>query len=113
MSDQGFERVAAVDTLDDGMPVSVCLENGDAVCLVRVNDEVFALANSCSHADFPMSDGDMVDDYVIECCLHGAQFDVRTGAVLEPPADEPLGTYEVRIDDGAVLVRPRSRPPSA
>ncbi|MDH3456502.1 MAG: non-heme iron oxygenase ferredoxin subunit [Gemmatimonadota bacterium] len=112
MSDQGFERVATVSALDDGMPASVRLENGDAVCLVRVNDEVYALADACSHADFPMSDGDMVDDYVIECSLHGAQFDVRTGAVLELPADEPLTTYEVRIDDDAVLVRPRSQPAS-
>ncbi len=108
MSEQPFERVAAIGELDDGMPVRVHLDNGEAVCLVRVNEEVYAMADRCSHADFPMSDGDMVDDHVIECSLHGAQFDVRTGAVLEEPADDPLTTYDVRIDGGAVSVRPRT-----
>jgi nitrite reductase/ring-hydroxylating ferredoxin subunit len=42
---------------------------------------------------------------VIECALHGAQFDVRTGRVLEAPATDDLGLYEVRVQDGEVWVR--------
>ena len=51
------------------------------------------------------SDGDMVDDYVIECALHGAQFDLRNGEVLEPPASDGLSMFEVKVEGNDVLVR--------
>jgi len=92
-------------SLEDGRPTAHTLSDGSAICLVRVGGGVFAMANRCSHADFPMSDGDMVDDHVIECPLHSAQFDVRTGAPLALPATEGIRTYEVRVVDGYVWVR--------
>jgi 3-phenylpropionate/trans-cinnamate dioxygenase ferredoxin subunit len=70
-----------------------------------VAGDVYAVEDKCSHADFPMSDGDLVDDYVIECPLHGARFDLRDGAVLEAPADEALCTFEVRVDQDDVWVK--------
>jgi 3-phenylpropionate/trans-cinnamate dioxygenase ferredoxin subunit len=110
MSTSDFEQAAVFEDLKDGVPVAVRLRSGEALCVIRVADEVFAAADRCSHADFPLSDGDMVDDYVIECSLHGAQFDVRSGSAVEPPAEEPLVTYEVAVRDHAVFVRPRPRP---
>lgn len=100
-----FQRVASLSDLPDGRPAGCTLADGRGVCLVRVREEVYALEDKCSHADFPMSDGDVVDDFVIECPLHGAQFDLRDGAVLEAPADEPLRTFEVRVDDDDVWVK--------
>lgn len=100
-----LERVMDLWELPAGRPVGVQLASGDDVCLVKVGEEVFAFQNRCTHADFPMSDGELVDDHVIECCLHGAQFDVRDGAVLEPPADEPLPVYDVELKDGGIWVR--------
>lgn len=103
-----FLRAISLDDLPDGIPRSVTLSDGRQVCLVRMGDQVFAVADRCSHADFPMSEGELVDDYVIECALHGAQFDVRTGEVLEEPADESLPTYHVKVEGHAVWVgRPR------
>ncbi len=107
MSDEGFEKVAVMADLPEGTPVAVQLGGGEAVCLVRVGDEVFACEDRCSHAEFPMSDGEMVDDYVIECGLHGAQFDIRTGGVLELPACEDLQMYEVKVARDDVLVKSR------
>lgn len=104
MSEADFERVASADDLADGVPVEVELESGRGVCLVKVNDEIYALENRCTHAEFPMSEGDMVDDYVIECGLHGARFDVRNGKVLDLPATEDLPCYTVKVVDGDVLV---------
>jgi 3-phenylpropionate/trans-cinnamate dioxygenase ferredoxin subunit len=102
-----FKRVASLDDLPDETPVAADLENGDSVCLVTVRGEVYAFENRCTHAEFPMSDGDMIEEYVIECGLHGAQFDVRSGEVLELPATENLPCYEVRVENGQVLVRVR------
>jgi len=70
-----------------------------------MGSDVFACEDRCSHAEFPLSEGEMVDDFVIECGLHGAQFDIRTGEVLEPPADERIQMLEVKIEDDVVFVR--------
>jgi 3-phenylpropionate/trans-cinnamate dioxygenase ferredoxin subunit len=103
-----FEKTIAIDELADGVPRAVVLADGTQVCLVRAGTTIHALLDRCSHAEFPMSEGDVVDDFVIECPLHGAQFDLRDGRALEPPADEPLVMCDVRIEQGTVYVRPPS-----
>lgn len=100
-----FERTIDIDELDDGVPHALTLASGARICLVRAGETVYALVDRCSHAEFPMSEGDVVDPCVIECALHGAQFDLRDGRVLEPPADEPLVMCKVRIDQGTVWVQ--------
>ena len=106
---EGFERVASVDDLPADTPVAVELASGQSVCLVKVDNNVYALQDRCTHAEFPMSEGDMVDDYVIECGLHGARFDIRTGSVLDLPAEEDLECYTVKVVDGVVWVRENER----
>ncbi|UCF40118.1 MAG: non-heme iron oxygenase ferredoxin subunit [Gemmatimonadota bacterium] len=105
MTEPGFERVASLGDLPESTPVAVELSTGEGLCLVRVRDEVFAFADRCSHADFPLSDGEMVDDHAIECPLHGAQFDVRTGEAIVAPGSENLALYEVTLQGTDVLVR--------
>ena len=105
MMDAGFERVALVSELDEGVPFSVDLSTDEQICLVRFNGDVYAISNTCSHAEFPLSDGEMVEDYIIECGLHGAQFDLRDGSAVELPATEPVACYEVKIEDGEVWVK--------
>lgn len=105
MNDTGYERVATLDDLAEGVPVAVDLGRDEQVCLVKFRGEVYAFSNSCSHADFSMSDGELVDDFIVECGLHGAQFDIRDGSVLEPPATEPLTCYDVKVVNGDVLLQ--------
>jgi 3-phenylpropionate/trans-cinnamate dioxygenase ferredoxin component len=64
---------------------------------------VFAIHDVCSHADVPLSDGE-VDDCEIECWLHGSRFDLRTGKPTGPPATTPVPVYPVRVDGDDVLV---------
>ena len=105
MPDANFEKVGVLADLPEGTPVGVQLVNRLSVCMVRMGQDVFACEDRCSHAEYPMSEGEMVDDYVIECGLHGAQFDVRTGEALELPATEGLPTLEVKVEGGDVFVR--------
>lgn len=105
MNGGDFEKVAPLEDFPVVVPASVQLGSGEEVCVVRLGDEVYAIAGECPHSEFPMSDGEMVDDYVIECGMHGCQFDVRDGSVLEPPATEPIPTHDVRIVGGEVWVR--------
>ncbi len=100
-----FQRVAEETSLGENQLLSVELGNGERVCLVRVNGEVFAIADRCTHAEYPLSDGEVGSDYHLECALHGAVFDVRDGSVQSPPAEEPVRTYEVKVEGGEIWVR--------
>ncbi len=88
--------------LVQGKPVKV-EKDGKTICVARVGDEVFAVDDTCSHSDASLSEGD-VTDFKIECWLHGAEFDLRTGEALTPPAVAPLKTYEVHVDGDSVTV---------
>jgi 3-phenylpropionate/trans-cinnamate dioxygenase ferredoxin component len=101
-----FERVAHESDLPDGGMVAVTLSSGDRVCIIRMGQDVFAIANECTHAGFPMTDGSVSGDCEIECALHGAVFNLRDGSVVEGPADEPIRTYRVKTIDGEIWVGP-------
>ena len=105
MNGGDFEKIAPIEDFPEVNPASIVLSSGEELCLVRLGEEVYAIAEECPHCEFPMSDGAMVDEYVIECGMRGCQFDVRDGSVLEPPATEPIQSYQVKIVDGEVTVR--------
>jgi 3-phenylpropionate/trans-cinnamate dioxygenase ferredoxin subunit len=88
--------------LQQGKPVKV-EKDGKTICVARVGDQVFAVDDTCSHSDASLAEGD-VTDFKIECWLHGAEFDLRTGEALTPPAVAPLHTYGVHVDGDSVTV---------
>jgi 3-phenylpropionate/trans-cinnamate dioxygenase ferredoxin subunit len=88
--------------LVDKTPLAVDVA-GVAVCVVRVAGDVFAVHDECTHEAVPLSEGD-VEDTIIECWRHGSRFDLRTGAVLNPPAVEPVHVYPTRIDAGQIYL---------
>jgi 3-phenylpropionate/trans-cinnamate dioxygenase ferredoxin subunit len=90
------------DSLVEGKPVQVDVE-GVKVCVARVGDEVFAISDICSHAEANLSEGEY-KGYVIECWLHGAEFDLRTGEAITLPAVAPVKTYKVSRDENVVSI---------
>jgi 3-phenylpropionate/trans-cinnamate dioxygenase ferredoxin subunit len=92
----------ALSALHAGKPVRI-EKNGESICVARVGDEVFAIGDVCSHSDASLSEGD-ITDFKIECWLHGAEFDLRTGEALTPPAVAPVKTYSVTVDGDSVTV---------
>ncbi|HVE90900.1 MAG TPA: non-heme iron oxygenase ferredoxin subunit [Actinomycetota bacterium] len=97
-----FVKAAQLSDLlaDDAVRVEV---EGTPVAVVRVRDEVFAVSDVCTHEDTSLAEG-FVEGYALECPLHGASFDVRTGEVLALPATRNLPTYPVRVEGDDVLV---------
>ncbi|PFG42938.1 3-phenylpropionate/trans-cinnamate dioxygenase ferredoxin subunit [Isoptericola jiangsuensis] len=74
------------------------------VAVVRDADgEYHALSDICSHGAVSLSDGE-VEGCLVECWLHGSQFDLRTGRPLQLPAIKPVPVYPVSVEDGNVLV---------
>jgi Fe-S cluster assembly ATP-binding protein len=96
MSDLSFASLTA------GKPVKI-EKDGRSICVARVGDQVFAIDDTCSHSDASLSEGD-ITDFKIECWLHGAEFDLRTGEALTPPAVAPIKVYSVIVDGDSVTV---------
>ena len=97
-----YVRACAVDDIPDEGAVRVTID-GTPVAVVRSEGEVFALLDVCSHAEVPLSEGE-VEDGRVECWLHGSQFDLRTGRPCQLPATRPVPVYPVKIDGDDVLV---------
>lgn len=89
-------------TLIEGKPV-LLEKDGKSICVARVGNEVFAIGDTCSHADASLSEGD-VTGFKIECWLHGAEFDLRTGQALTLPAVTPVEVFAVSVDGDSVTV---------
>jgi 3-phenylpropionate/trans-cinnamate dioxygenase ferredoxin component len=73
------------------------------VAVVRSGERVYAIADECSHAAVPLSEGD-VGDGEIECYLHGSRFDLTTGEPLGLPATEPVAVYRCQVVGDDVFV---------
>jgi naphthalene 1,2-dioxygenase ferredoxin component len=99
----GWVRVAGRNDLAAGEVIGVEV-GGRSIAVYDCDGEMFATDNICTHAYACLSDG-WLDGTTIECPLHAARFDVRTGLVLDPPATEDLKTYPVRLVDGDIEVK--------
>ena len=77
--------------------------SGVPVVIIRAGGDLYALHDVCSHAEVPLSEGEIYDR-TVECWLHGSCFDLRTGKPTGPPATAPVATYPVKIDGEDVYV---------
>ncbi len=97
-----FERACALVDVPEDEALAVTLGAQD-VAVARHGDEVFAVEDVCSHANVPLSEGE-VEDCTVECWLHGSRFDLRTGKPTGLPATEPVATFAVEVRGGDVYV---------
>jgi 3-phenylpropionate/trans-cinnamate dioxygenase ferredoxin component len=75
------------------------------IAVVRFDDEVYAVGDTCSHQNISLSEGEVdEDDRTIECWKHGSTFSLETGEALVLPATKPVPVYDVRVDDGEIVV---------
>jgi nitrite reductase/ring-hydroxylating ferredoxin subunit len=97
-----FERVASLRELPEGGLLGVELE-GHRLVLANVRGTVYALDGICTHQEALLAEGSLYDECLM-CPVHGGEFDARTGEAITSPVTEPLGTYEVRVEAGEILV---------
>lgn len=95
-------RVCAEGELQPGGIVRVVHE-GDPVAVFNVDGVILAIGDTCSHEESSLSEG-YLEDHVIECPKHGAQFDVRDGRNITLPATRPVPKFTVAIENGEVLI---------
>ena len=79
--------------------------DGVAVAVVRIDDDVYAIGDVCSHANVSLSGGEVwCDEREIECPKHGSMFDLTTGEAVTLPATQPVPVYSASVIDGNIVV---------
>jgi 3-phenylpropionate/trans-cinnamate dioxygenase ferredoxin component len=93
--------------LQEAVPRRVLV--GDrAVAVVRLDDNVYAIGDVCSHAEVSLSEGEVyADEKELECPQHGSVFSLETGEPATLPATQPVPVYDVKIEDGVVTITSR------
>lgn len=93
--------VGKINDLRPGTCVNFALPDGNELAIYNVGGEFYATENSCPHRGAPLSDG-ILSGHIVECGLHGWQFDVRSGECLT--VREKIRTHRVRVEDGLIKV---------
>ena len=104
-----FVPVAKTSDLSPGQMKWVAV-NGERRVLANIEGAFYAISDVCGHRNAPLSRG-RLQGYLIECPLHFAQFDLRTGELVDGPVSTPVPIYEVRVEGDIVYVNPSPIPP--
>lgn len=97
-----FVEIAPASELPNGERLFV--DVGDKTLVIfNIAGQLFAIGDVCSHDDGPVGEGDL-EGYNIVCPRHGAEFDVRTGKVMQMPAVVDIPAYPVKVVDGMIQV---------
>jgi 3-phenylpropionate/trans-cinnamate dioxygenase ferredoxin subunit len=79
--------------------------NGRSIAVVRIGDDVYAIGDTCSHADVSLSEGEVwCDEKELECWKHGSAFSLITGEPSTLPATQPVPVYVASVVDGMVHI---------
>ena len=98
------ERLCALDELEPLEPTRFDVGTR-RICVVRLDDAVYAIGDTCSHAEVSLSDGEVdPDTKQIECWKHGSCFSLVTGHPDSLPATRPVPTYTTHVRDGNVYL---------
>jgi nitrite reductase/ring-hydroxylating ferredoxin subunit len=110
VSEQGWTPVGVLADLPEGRGATREVD-GVTVMVVRSGDRMFAVADRCTHQGASLSRGPVhITDSLatVTCAAHGSRFRLDDGRVLRGPATRPVAVYDVRVEDGAVGLRPRA-----
>ena len=97
-----FVAVASLDEVPENDTKGVMVDDL-AIVLINSGGDIHALEDRCSHEEFPLSAGEVAAGE-ITCTLHGARFDIATGAVRALPAVMPVRRFDVRLDGDEIQV---------
>lgn len=95
-------RLCGEDEVAEGAVVSADV-GGSRLMAVRLGGRVHVADRTCTHEDADLSCG-FVSPEGVRCPLHLSVFDVESGMPMNPPAQDPIMTYNVKIESGAVFV---------
>ncbi len=100
-----FVRVASTSEIPEGRMKKATV-SGQQVLISNVKGKFYAIGNVCTHLGGPLDRG-ILSGNEVECPLHGSHFDVTSGQVKRGPATRPEPVYDLKVEAGSILVRPK------
>ncbi len=94
--------VGKIGAVPEGRGATVKLKDGAEIALFNVGGKYHAIENFCPHRGYPLADSRLYGQ-IVECDLHGWQFDVTNGDCQEKK-DCSLESYEVLIEDELIKI---------
>ncbi|MET0089483.1 MAG: non-heme iron oxygenase ferredoxin subunit [Candidatus Thiodiazotropha sp.] len=104
--DEQWIVVAQRDEIPEGAMKRVEID-GHRYLVILSEGDWYAVDDQCSHEDVSLYLGCVHGDH-IKCSLHGSRFSLKTGAPLEEPATDPIGTYPVKVEDNKVMIQTKN-----
>lgn len=95
-------RICAVSDIPEEDGLKVEFPDRPPVAVWLVEDQVFVTDDTCTHGQASLTEGGMLDGFIIECGLHLGAFDIRDGRVESAPCTKPLTIYAASVVDGDV-----------
>ena len=75
------------------------------IAIIRCGDDLYAIGDTCTHADVSLSEGEIYcDEREIECWKHGSTFSLVTGEPQSLPATRAVPVYDVEVDGDDIVV---------
>ena len=99
-----FVKVAKVGEIAPGKAIRIEIDD-EPIAIFNVDGDLYAIGDTCSHEEASLAEGDVYGTCV-ECPLHGAEFDLKTGRPRTLPAVVPVPTYAVKVEGDDVLIDP-------
>jgi len=96
----GWVRVGTRSELLPG-EYKVVWDGDTPIAVYNIEGALYAVEDTCTHDGGELAGGE-VFGFEVECPRHGARFDLRNGAVTKPPAYEPIASFPVREEGGAI-----------
>lgn len=97
-----FIKVAGTNEIPAGSMKQIEV-NGKSLALFNLAGNYYAIGNECTHRGGPLAEGHVDGESVI-CPWHGAQFNIKTGAVEGAPASKPVTKYNVRVQGAEIEI---------
>ncbi|WP_157219192.1 non-heme iron oxygenase ferredoxin subunit [Flavisphingomonas formosensis] len=90
--------------LEEGEILKADLEGQPSIALYRIDGEVFATHDTCTHGEASLSEDGYIEDGQVICSWHDGAFDIRTGQPCRLPCMDPILTFPIEIRDGEVFI---------
>ena len=104
MATETASATIALAELESGTARRVVID-GVPVAVVRIDDDVYAIGDICSHAHVSLSDGEVwCDEREIECPKHSSTFSLTTGEPMTLPATQPVPVFRTEVDGETVTI---------
>ena len=97
-----YVAVASTDQVPPGQARRVVVK-GNPIAVFNTGKEFLAVDDTCSHDEASLAEGELFGE-IVECPLHGARFNIRTGKALSLPAVYPVRRYDVKIDGDQIQI---------